>query len=178
MAGEWSFQEWRSFPPLYTLQPVETTQAQQLKIWVDLVHAWAAEQSQWRFILAECPVFENREIGRRLGKDGIAAVGKALLRDGRAEAVGDEILLFEVRPEDLAQRIYDWVLGSGMVNGVYTVFELHDANGLPESPARNVEPILVRRALAVLERNSKAEVFQGDTTDDLGVKFLSNDDGR
>ena len=50
----WSDEDWRSFPPLYTLQPVAETRAQQLKIWVELVHAWARREATYTFAPAAC----------------------------------------------------------------------------------------------------------------------------
>lgn len=168
-AAQWGAAEWRAFPPLYTLQPVESTRAQQLRVWVDLVHDWAARSGQWRFLARECPVFANAAIRRRLPPDGVAAVEAALLQDGRAERAGDRVQLYQRRPADLARELWDWVSANDMLDGVYTVFELHADQG----PCRGLDAALVRKALSVLERDGRAEVFTGSTTDDEGVKFLS-----
>ena len=174
-AQNWGASEWRSFPPLYTLQPVESTRLQQLKIWVDLVHLWSTEHRQSRFVLHECPVFENKAISRRLPREGIEAVAGALLLDGRAERREEQIQLYEKRPEDLALEFYEFVVNNDMLNGVYTIFELYtDSLG----PFRNVDPVLVRKALDILERDHKCQVFSGTTTDDEGVKFFPVEDDK
>lgn len=167
--------DWTNFPPLYTLQTVETTRHHQLKVWVDLVHTWAAETKKWEVRLSDCPVFENKEINRKLPEEGRRAVGIALVSDGRAEMESDGIVrLYSKRPTELATNFYDWVCESAMLDGVYTVFELHDEKAADEgNPCRGVDAFLFRKVLAVLEDEGKIQVFKGSTSQDDGVKFFS-----
>ncbi|KAJ8602381.1 hypothetical protein CTAYLR_004231 [Chrysophaeum taylorii] len=174
MSGSWGLDEWHRFPPLFTLQPVESIRQHQLAVWVDIVLAWAAEHNQWTISLNECAVFENGDIGRRLSKQGIEAVGAALVADGRAERTGaGQLELFSERPADLANRLYEWVERSGMLGGVYTIFELHDDKATtPDNPCRGLDLGLIRRSLDFLEQDNRAEVFQGTATREDGVKFF------
>mmetsp|Transcript_10657 Transcript_10657/g.16108 ORF Transcript_10657/g.16108 Transcript_10657/m.16108 type:complete len:194 (+) Transcript_10657:33-614(+) len=175
---QWSAAEWREFPPLYTLQAVEETREQQLKIWIDLIHFWSRKENQDQFTISNAKFFENPNIGRKLSQEGERAVLDALVADGRAEIVnnGQTLQLYPRRPPEVAFELYDWISRNKMLNTVYTIYELYDnASAIPGSPCRDLHPSLVRKALQILEDNDKAHIFQGSTTDDEGVKFLSVD---
>lgn len=176
-AAGWSALEWRAFPPLYTLQPVAETRAQQLRVWVSVVHAWAAEQKSATFAPRGAAVFESAACGRRLDDAGVAAVVDALVADGRAETLDDgRIFLLAERPAALAARILDWATATGKLGGVYTVRELRDPEAAADdAPARGADARLVARALAVLEDQDRCQVFSGATSSDAGVKFFAAD---
>lgn len=173
--ASWGPEEWKTFPPLYTLQPVETTRQHQLQVWVDLVHDWASQHKQWCLVLADCPVFENAAIGRKLSAEGVQAVAGALIKDGRADRLDNNLLqLYAHRPADLANQLYAWVSRGGNLGGVYTIFELHDDSLANDSPCQGVDEATVRKAVAVLEDQGKAQLFQGTTTQEDGVKFFAD----
>ncbi|KAJ1446340.1 ESCRT-II complex subunit-domain-containing protein [Pelagophyceae sp. CCMP2097] len=176
-ASSWGLEEWRAFPPLYTLQPVESTRQQQLKVWVDVLHDWAARHGRTSVVLADCDAFKNDAISRALPPAAIRAVAEALILDGRAEwedadEPGARLRVHRQSPAVLALRLVDWTISNGMVGGVYTLAELSDKSDV-ENPCFKADERLLRRALAILEIDGKCEVFQGTATKSDGVKFYA-----
>ena len=170
--ASWSVDEWAAFPPLYTLQPVAETRAQQLKIWVELVHAWARREATYTFAPAACGAFRSASAGRALDAAGVDAVVAALVADGRAERLGaGDVFLYAARPADVAAALHAWAAATRKLGGVFTVLELREGDDAT-SPVHGADPRLVARALAVLEDEDKAEVFHGATSADAGVKFF------
>lgn len=127
-------------------------------MWVDVVHAWAAEQQRWVFVLEDCPVFENKNIARKLSREGmevsilrqsaatasIQAVAVALVSDGRAERISSgRLQLYPQRPSQLANSLYEWLSQSAMLHSVYTVFELHDESAASQDNpyVREISPL-------------------------------------
>mmetsp|Transcript_6927 Transcript_6927/g.21877 ORF Transcript_6927/g.21877 Transcript_6927/m.21877 type:complete len:184 (+) Transcript_6927:306-857(+) len=166
---EWSFLEWRRFPPLYTLQPHPQTRKAQLKIWVDVVWHWAQENDAWTFRPDACGAFSNASIDRALDQKGAAAVVDAVVAAKRGELLEDgRLWVMAERPDDLADRVYEWAAATDRLGGVYTLEELSEDDG----PLAGVADRLARAALARLEDDDKCEVFTGATSSEAGVKFF------
>ena len=168
----WSDEDWRAFPPLYTLQPHAATREAQLNVWIELLWRWCKAQNSWTVDVATCDVFANDAINRRLDEKGRREVAKAACRAGRGELLDNGALfMLEQQPKDLARQLYEWARATGKLGGVFTVLELREGDDAT-SPVHGADPRLVARALAVLEDEDKAEVFHGATSADAGVKFF------
>lgn len=79
--------EFWSFPPFFTLQPVEATRSKQLALWKDLILKFHMERNLGSMTLAEFPYFENKAIGRRMDSKGITAVIESLIASGMCVCV-------------------------------------------------------------------------------------------
>jgi hypothetical protein len=74
--------EFRSFRPLFTLQPVLETREKQLKMWRDIMMDYCTKKEIKRIIPSACSLFTNESIERRLSSEGISAVVEYLLKEG------------------------------------------------------------------------------------------------
>ena len=110
----WSDEDWRAFPPLYTLQPHAATREAQLNVWIDLLWRWCKAQNSWTVDVASCDVFVNDAINRRLDEKGRREVAKAACRAGRGELLDNGALfMLEQQPKDLARQLYTVGQGDG-----------------------------------------------------------------
>ena len=133
----WSDDDWRAFPPLYTLQPHAATREAQLNVWIDLLWRWCKAQNSWTVDVASCDVFVNDVINRRLDEKGRREVAKAACRAGRGELLDNGALfVLEQQPKDLARQLYDWAKATGKLGGVFTLAELEDDGPLAGADAR------------------------------------------
>ena len=164
----WSDEDWRAFPPLYTLQPHAATREAQLNVWIDLLWRWCKAQNSWTVDVASCDVFVNDAINRRLDEKGRREVAKAACRAGRGEMLDNGALfVLEQQPKDLARQLYDWAKATGRLGGVFTLAELEDDGPLAGADAR-----LRTAALDALEAADRCAVFTGATSAEAGVKFF------
>ena len=59
-----------------------------------------------------------------------------------------------------------------MKNQVCTLFELVSSDDYAEQEFHGLDPSILLKALTILERQGKAQIFQGSNPEDRGVKFF------
>lgn len=127
----------------------------------------------------DCLLFANDIIGRRLTPGEISTVLDDLVKKGRGEWEEDEYggrtrcrILWRT-PEEIADDLYDWAEKNGNVGGgVCTVYELHSGEDVVGTALEGADETLLRRAIAILEERGKCRLFQGETSDEDGIKFF------
>jgi ESCRT-II complex subunit VPS25 len=164
------------FPPFYTLQPVAATRAQQLKLWRRVVLEWfAANPAHKVLALDSFPPFANDKIERKLDAVGRKAVAQDLIESGHGAWQADNTTLYVYvkTPADWAAVIYEFVSSNGLQGAIYTLYELHSGDLTRATSIQGMEPTALLRALELLERAGKAQVFPNDESiDETGVKFV------
>jgi len=76
-------------------------------------------------------------------------------------------------PDEWADLIYKWVCASGMTDTVCTLFELHSGDDTGSEEFHGIDIGVLRKALQVLERRGKAQIFSAEDPQEEGVKFFS-----
>ncbi|KAL7431943.1 hypothetical protein ACHAXM_002845 [Skeletonema potamos] len=164
------------FPPFFTIQPVLSTREKQLGQWRQLILKYHTDLKIKTLVLHECPLWKNKSIDRQLDKDEIQLVVEDLVKSGYGEWEDEHtktrVRILWRKPEQLASDIYDWAVANGYVNSICTVYELHSGEDVNGMSFQGVDEELLRRALEVLERQGKCTVFQGETSEEDGIKFL------
>ncbi|XP_031691083.1 vacuolar protein-sorting-associated protein 25 isoform X2 [Oncorhynchus kisutch] len=74
------------------------------------------------------------------------------------------------RPEEWGKLIYQWVSKNGMVNTVFTLYELANGDDTESEEFHGLEEWMLIRSLQALQTDGKAEVITMD--DGKGVKFF------
>lgn len=148
-----------SFPPFFTLQPVDATRAKQLEQWRQLLLAWAAAHKATSLTVKEWPYWTNRAIGRTLSDDGIAAVLDYMVTSGSGEwedpGAKSRFRVFVRTPADVAAALHEAVVKRGMTTAgnIYTLYELHSGGALAGTEFDGMDPGILMRALEVMERS-------------------------
>jgi ESCRT-II complex subunit VPS25 len=167
-----------SYPPSFTLQPVKATREKQLKLWCDLVLSYCKHYKIFKLSVTECAtwsLFVNTSIDRKLSVDAIEKVLSRLVSMGYGEWLNKEAnvcLVYWRRPNEWAQLIYDWVERSGRRKSILTLYEIRFSEDTVELEFHEMDIELLLKSLQVLESQGKCVIFEGKTSDDLGVKFL------
>ncbi|XP_064868688.1 vacuolar protein-sorting-associated protein 25-like isoform X1 [Oncorhynchus nerka] len=131
MSFEWPWQY--NFPPFFTLQPNVDTRQKQLAAWCSLALSYCRHHKLYTLDIMEvqeCPVFNHKNIDRKLSTEAILIVFEELRKKGNLEWLDKnktQCLVMWRRPEEWGKLIYQWVSKNGMVNTVFTLYEL--ANG-------------------------------------------------
>ncbi|KAK4134877.1 ESCRT-II complex, vps25 subunit [Trichocladium antarcticum] len=122
-------------------------------------------------------LFHNRALGRRLALCDIRRVVDFLRRDGRAEYIsradqegGDVVWVYWRTPEEWAGLVEGWVEGTGQKGSVLTVYELVEGDGTRGTEFHGLDQELLLKALGVLVKRGKAQVFGQEGSQ--GVKFF------
>uniref|UniRef100_A0AAR2K8N9 Vacuolar protein-sorting-associated protein 25 n=1 Tax=Pygocentrus nattereri TaxID=42514 RepID=A0AAR2K8N9_PYGNA len=128
MSFEWPWQY--NFPPFFTLQPNVDTRQKQLAAWCSLVLSYCRHRKLYTvdvLEVQESPVFNNKKIERKLSVEAIQVVFEELRKKGNLEWMDKNktrCLIMWRRPEEWGKLIYQWVSKNGMVNSVFTLYEL------------------------------------------------------
>ena len=164
------------FPPFFTIQPVLSTREKQLAQWRELLLKYHTDNKITTLVLHDCPLWKNTAINRQLTKEEVQIVVEDLIQSGYGEWEDDRtktrVRILWRRPEQLASDIYDWAVRNGNVNSICTVYELHSGEDVNGMSFEGVDEELLRRALGVLEDQGKCAMFQGETSEEDGIKFF------
>jgi len=161
-----------SFPPLFTLQPNQATRELQLREWQAIVAAFCAAHKQEVISLEDSPVWENRDIARRLPPDGARAVADFMIRAGRAAPERGSASLLRVKWHDekeWAQLLFEYGERVGARGGdPILVAELRRVTG---AAFEGLEPQTLAGALRELARQGRAVVVEDEDEDNVAVQF-------
>uniref|UniRef100_A0A3Q3XKQ9 Vacuolar protein-sorting-associated protein 25 n=1 Tax=Mola mola TaxID=94237 RepID=A0A3Q3XKQ9_MOLML len=177
MSFEWPWQY--NFPPFFTLQPNVDTRQKQLAAWCSLALSYCRHHRLYTLDVMEAqesPVFNNKKIERILTvRPNKHFVFKSLCRlaSGNLEWLDknkSRCLVMWRRPEEWGKLIYQWVSKNGMVNSVFTLYELSNGDDTEGEEFHGLEEWMLLRSLQALQTEGKAEIITMD--DSKGVKFF------
>lgn len=120
-------------------------------------------------------LFNNRKLNKKLYPKDIKEVLEYMVNvDGgqRAEWVTKDkasAWIYWRRPEEWALSIANWVDETGQKNSVLTLYELVEGDATENQEFHGMDVEVLRKGLAVLSKQGKAQVFGGEGE---GVKFF------
>ncbi|CAK7200036.1 hypothetical protein SEUCBS139899_002724 [Sporothrix eucalyptigena] len=131
-------------------------------------------------------LFRNRTIDRVMPAGEVREVFDDLRRQGRIEVIGApatsslttttsptdsfSCYVFWKTPEEWAAAVEAFVDETAQRGSVLTLYELTAGDGTRGSELHGLDPVVLQRALAVLVKRGKAQVFGSEES--LGVKFF------
>ncbi|OAA65223.1 pdcd2 domain protein [Niveomyces insectorum RCEF 264] len=139
-------------------------------------------------------LFHNRHIDRVLAPAAVRAVLEHLRHEGRVEyaeagaaaaasasaggggggaataATIPTVYVYWQTPEEWAAALEAWVDETGQRGSVLTLYELTAGEGTRGTALHGLDPVVLQRALGVLVKRGKAQVFGAEES--LGVKFF------
>ena len=124
----------------------------------------------------ECPLWSNKEVNRSLNVQDVQEIMKDFVQSGHGEwenpSLKTRCRILWRRPEQLASDVYDWAEANGMINSVCTLYELHSGEDINGMSFEGADEELLRRAIGILEEQGKCKLFQGETSNEDGIKFF------
>ncbi len=121
--------------------------------------------------------FRNDAISRHLSPDGIHAVIDSLIQEGLAEWEDPNnpvnLLIMSKSSATLASELYAWAEKEALLDTVITMYDIHSGEDYADSAFARMDPLVIRKALEVLEASGKVLIIEGSSQDETGVKFLS-----
>ncbi|KAI0113284.1 ESCRT-II complex, vps25 subunit [Daldinia grandis] len=177
------------FPPFFTRQTNLTTHHAQLEKWSSLILSYTRQHRIFRLSLSYegAPyedLFRNRKLGRSLRLSDAREVLEFMRKEGRAEPVaagkdggsgnggagaGDVYWVYWRTPEEWAGLVEAWVDETAQKGAVLTLYELTDGEGTRGTEFYGLDSDLLQKALQVLVKRGKAQIFGQDQQ---GVKFF------
>ncbi|GAA6091854.1 vacuolar protein-sorting-associated protein 25, partial [Tachysurus ichikawai] len=109
----------------------------------------------------------------KLSVESIQVVFEELRKKGNLEWIDKNktrCLIMWRRPEEWGKLIYQWVSKNGLVNSVFTLYELSNGDDTESEEFHGLEEWMLMRALQALQAEGKAELITMD--DGKGVKFF------
>jgi ESCRT-II complex subunit VPS25 len=176
MKDEYEYPDFYHFPPFFTIQPVLATREKQLALWRELILKYTTTKKIKVLSIYDTQhLWNNPKIQRQLTTDAIIQVCNDLIQHGFGEWQDSNkpttIRIFWYQPEQIANDIYTWAEQNGCINSIVTVYELHSGEDTNDTSFHNMEEDILRRALSILEQRGKCTIFQGDTSEEDGIKF-------
>ncbi|GAM20002.1 hypothetical protein SAMD00019534_031770 [Acytostelium subglobosum LB1] len=166
--------------PFFTLQPVLNTQKKQLQMWQELILSYARFHKMYVMDIVECikndsVLFNNDKIKRRLSLETTKMIFEEIVDNGYGEWLDKDknrVLVWWRKPEEWAAMLYKWVCDSGHTNSILTLWEIQKGEDTTNLEFHDIDTTTLMKALKVLEKQNKAQVFSG-SDNNLGVKFFS-----
>mmetsp|Transcript_16921 Transcript_16921/g.25047 ORF Transcript_16921/g.25047 Transcript_16921/m.25047 type:complete len:176 (-) Transcript_16921:177-704(-) len=171
-----TYPEYYSFPPFFTIQPVLETREKQMSLWCELILDYHTAKKIKTLIVHDCPLWSNSSIKRQLSNEDVAIVMEEFCKSGHGEwedeGTKTRCRILWRKPEQLASDIYDWAEKNGFVGSVCTVYELHSGEDVNGMSFQGADEEILRRALAILESRGQCTIFKGETSSEDGIKFF------
>lgn len=137
------------------------TREKQLKLWRELIIDFCMRNKLHSIVPSQFPHFHNPAIDRHLPPAGIDAVVESLINAGNAEwedGLRTNLRIVWKSPSVLAAEIYGWAVQAGEIGTVFTIYELHSGEDTQDSGFHGSDPVLVRRAVELLQQAKKVRV--------------------
>ncbi|KAF9876193.1 vacuolar protein-sorting-associated protein [Colletotrichum karsti] len=118
-------------------------------------------------------LFHNKTLNKRLSLADAREVLEFMRKDGRAEALPASTDVFWVywrTPDEWAASIEAWIDETAQKGVVLTLYELTEGEGTRGTDIHGLDPDLLQKALQVLVKRGKAQIFGQE--DSQGVKFF------
>uniref|UniRef100_A0A7S0NBG2 ESCRT-II complex subunit VPS25 n=1 Tax=Pyramimonas obovata TaxID=1411642 RepID=A0A7S0NBG2_9CHLO len=177
MSEEFVFPVFYNYPPYFTLQPVTDTLAKQKQLWKDLILQYC---KHFKIYLVnkddDTPLFNNQSIQRKLNTEAKEVFLGELVADGSgtwSDASHRQCLILWHKLEDWADILHSWARDMGLMDDVLTVEELRTGDDTRGTEIHGAPIELLLQAISHLEKQGKARLFQGDASEEHGVKFLT-----
>jgi ESCRT-II complex subunit VPS25 len=157
------------------LQPVLATREKQLTLWRELILKYHSERKVKTLLVHDCPLWKNAAINRQLSADSVKAIVQDLVDHGHGEWIDPQKTQCRIlwrKPEQLAADVYQWAEKTGLIGSVCTLYELHSGEDVNGMSFQGADEELLRRALAILEKQAKCAIFKGETSSEDGIKFF------
>ncbi|GBF97436.1 hypothetical protein Rsub_09602 [Raphidocelis subcapitata] len=173
-AWEWPF--FYTYPPYFTVQPVQETWEKQCGLWCSLILAYCRHHKV--YVLRptdETPLFHNKDIGRKLSPEAISRMLEVLVSKGSAlwlDPQKQSCLVLWRKIEEWAQVVAGWASTYGVSDAVMLVEELSSGDDVRGTELQGLHREVLLRALKLLETQGKVRLFRGATPEEEGVKFL------
>jgi ESCRT-II complex subunit VPS25 len=166
------------FPPFYTLQPVLATREKQLELWRQIIlKQLTANTTSMVIDLPTYSLFTNSKINRSMDLQSRQAVGDSLCQFGQGEwedpQTKTRLRIYSKTPEVFASIVYEWAKSTARVGeGISTFYEIHSGEDSEGTELMGIHEEVLMKALKILEKQNKVQLFPGQTMDETGVKFM------
>ncbi|CAG8581902.1 4010_t:CDS:2 [Diversispora eburnea] len=81
-------------------------------------------------------------------------------------------LIYWRKPEEWASLIDKWVFDCGLNNSIVTIYEILHGESSEGMEFHDLNQTILLKALDILVKRGAAQLLQGSSADDLGVKFF------
>lgn len=170
---------YNDFPAFFTLQVTASSRQSQLGRWSRLIQRYCRHHKIFQISIVDYQdkeLFKNAKMNKTLYPDDIRTVIDFMVsQDGqqRAEWVTPakaSAWIWWRRPEEWANSIAAWVEDTGQKGSVLTLYEIVEGDATENQEFHGMNMEVLRKGLAVLTKQGKAQVF--GTDDQQGVKFF------
>ena len=172
-------QRYRGFPPFFSLQLTASSRQAQLEEWSRLIQRYCRYYRIFQLSIVDFQdkdLFRNASLNKMLYPDDIKRVIDHMVStegQQRAEWVTSakaSAWIWWRRPEEWANTIAGWVDETGQKGSVLTLYEIVEGDASVSQEFHGMDMEVLRKGLAVLAKQGKAQVFGID--DQQGVKFF------
>lgn len=168
-----------SFPPYFTLQPVEETRRKQVALWCELILRWCKHHQVYKLstdVAEDTALFANQQINRSLNGETRTLLLQVLVKNGNgmwlSKSQSQCLILWKKLPE-WAAALHEWALSIGMQDAVTSIEEIMDGEDSVGTDFAGMPKELLLEAVKILEQQRKAKLFKGTSADDIGIKFFA-----
>lgn len=126
--------------------------------------------------LSESPLFNNKQINRKLSAEALKLIMKELIASGNAKWLTKDEKTVRIvwrTNEQWGNMIYNYITEKSMFNIVCSIYELREQDTVQEQEFYMLDLTVFMAALDTLQKRGLCKVFEGSTEDSTSVKFFS-----
>ncbi|VDP07336.1 unnamed protein product [Soboliphyme baturini] len=141
-----------NFPPFFTLQPNLATREKQIEAWSSLVLQYCQHFKRFDLDVVEAQhsdLFQNDKINHNLEW---------------LDKQKSRCRIFWRSPADWGKLIYDWIVSTGQLQSVCTLYELAHGEDTVNEAFHGISEEVLTESLKTLEDTGKAEIIRSDSS--------------
>ncbi|KAI5956292.1 hypothetical protein KGF54_000767 [Candida jiufengensis] len=196
---EFKFPKIHTFPPLYTKQPNQTIQQQQLESWNNIILQYCEYYKITSLTLDGVPknsqissidisnlplLFNNKSINRQVNSEFKNLIINNLIHSKKAEYINHKkpdlgIFIYWRSLTEWGNIIYEYISNTGQKGTVLTLYELTKNDddelqngGLPQDLKNLDESLLIKVIKEYLIKQGKAQLLMNENNEIGGVKIV------
>ncbi|QRV74071.1 vacuolar protein-sorting-associated protein 25 [Ceratobasidium sp. AG-Ba] len=170
-----------SYHALFVHQPNPTTEASSFAVWSQLITSYARFRNLFTLRAEDAGIKDglwaeiliNPRINRGLTEKHLETILAKLVANKMAEFEPSNqtrsVIVYWRRPEEWAEALHDWANQTGQLNTILTLYEIQN----PDVPSAFTDiPLpLLRRAIDILMRTSRAQYIEGTAGGHMGAAY-------
>lgn len=126
--------------------------------------------------LSASPLFNNKQINRKLSAEALKLIMKDLIASGNAKWLTKDEKTVRIvwrTNEQWGNMIYNYISEKSMFNVVCSIYELREQDTVEDQEFYMLDLTVFMAALDALQKRGLCKVFEGSTEDSTSVKFFS-----
>ena len=169
------------FPPLFTIQPVETTRIKQLESWCHIITEYHKFHKKTILSINTFELFNNKKIQRSLNTNDRIVIMEHIIKKGYGDWLNNnnndnnnktQCMIFYKTINEWVKIISDYARSYNLIGDVFTIYDLIQGDDASNEEFHGLDHRVFYRILAQMQKQNLCQVYDNSNIEEVGVKFI------